>query len=334
MIHTAVLSLAVVLSPSLMAADYNLKFAHFFPAKATAAQHFSTWAKQVEKDSEGRIKIDMYPSQTLAKAPKTYDAVINGIADLGVTIQGYTANRFPLTQIAELPGLAKSSKQGTCVVQNLYDEGLLKEEFSDVHPLFLFTHGAGHIHTSNKAITKPSDLKGLKIRRPTIVVAELLKQLGAQPVGMPAPNTYQSLSRGVLDGLAMPWDGVYKFRLNELTKYHTEIGLYTAVFALSMNKRVYESMPADLRAVIDRNSGLVHALDTSKDFDRIDIKGRAQAKDENHQIIKIEGGIDHPDWKGVVEQATQSYLSGLEAKGMPANKIYKRAQALAGECEV
>lgn len=332
----AYLLLAVSMSIQLptYAADYTLRFAHFFPA--VSSQHkdiFQAWAKQVQLDSKGRIEVQMYPSSTLAKPPAQYDAVKNRIADVTATIQGYTANRFPLTQIVELPGISKNASNGSCVVQGLYDEGLISNEYKKTKPLFLFTHGQGHIHTTNKSITKPSDLAGLRIRRPSAVVAKLLEGLGAQPVGMPAPSSYQSVQRGVIDGVSLPWEGQFVFRLNELTKKHTEIGgLYTLSFVVTMNKDVYQSMPEDLKQVIDDNSGLDWSLKAGKVFDALDIKGRAQAVEQGHEINIIEGGIENPAWKPVLVKATEDYLSDLEARGLPARKVYARAQELAISC--
>jgi TRAP-type C4-dicarboxylate transport system substrate-binding protein len=312
------------------AADYTLRFAHFWPAVAgTHKNLYQVWANTVEKESNGRIKVEIYPSATLAKPPAQYEAVKNRIADMTATVQGYTANRFPLTQVVEVPGLVKSAAQGSCIVQSLYDEGLIADEYKDTKPLFLFTHGPGLLHTKDKTITKPEDLAGLRVRRPTAVVAKLLEELGAQPVGMPAPQSYQSMQRGVIDGVALPWEGALVFRINELAKHHTEVGgLYTLSFVVTMNKDVYDSMPADLKKVIDDNSGMAWAKKAATVFDGLDVKGRAAAVKAGHEIVTIEGGDQNPAWKPVLSKATQSYLDDLEAKGLPARKVYDRAVEL------
>lgn len=328
------LTAAMIIQLPTYAAEYTLRFAHLFPS--VSSQHkdiFQAWADQVNKGSKGRIDVQMYPSSTLAKPPALYDSVINRIADVSVAIQGYTANRFPLTQIVELPGISNNATHGSCIIQGLYDEGLISNEYKKTKPLFLFTHGQGHIHTTEKSIEKPSDLAGLRIRRPSAVVAKLLEGLGAKPVGIPAPQSYQSVQRGVIDGVSLPWEAQYVFRLNELTKKHTEIGgLYTLSFVVSINKDVYQSMPADLKKVIDDNSGLEWSLKAAKVFDALDIKGKAQAVEKGHEINIIEGGIENPAWKPVIVKATEDYLSELESKGLPARKVYARAKELANSC--
>jgi len=328
-------ALALVWGASLQAADVTLRFAHFWPpVSGTHKQLYQVWADTVEKESGGRIKVEMYPSGTLAKPPAQYEAVKNRIADVTATVQGYSANRFPLTQVVELPGLVKNAAHGSCILQSLYDEGLVADEYNDTKPLFLFTHGPGHIHTSEKLIREPADFAGLRIRRPTSVVAQLLDQLGAQPVGMPAPESYPAMQRGVIDGVALPWEGALVFRLNELATKHTEVGgLYTLSFVVTMNKEVYEGLPADLKQVIDDNSGMAWAAKAATVFDALDVKGRAAAVEAGHEIVTVEGGVETPAWKPVLAGATEAYLAELEGRGLPGRKVYERAAALAATCK-
>lgn len=333
---TRLLTMAIsfATASSAFSAEYTLRFAHHFPA--VSAPHkliFQAWADAVEKESGGRINVEVYPSATLAKPTAQYDSVVNRIADVTATIQGYTANRFPLTQIVELPGVAKSAENGACVVEKLYEDGSIAREYRKTKPLFLFTHGLGHIHTTEKPINKPEDLAGLRIRRPTSVVANLLKGLDAQPVGMPVPDTYQAAQRGVIDGVTLPWEGQYVFRLNELTPYHTEVGgLYTLAFVVTMNKSVYNSMPKDLQKVIDDNSGMKWSEKAAKVFDDLDKKGREQAIEMGQKITVIKDGINNPDWKPTLDKAKKDYLDSLKAKGLPAYQVYNKAIEYSSSC--
>ncbi|GGO87412.1 C4-dicarboxylate ABC transporter substrate-binding protein [Marinobacterium nitratireducens] len=317
---------------SAQAAEYNLRFAHFWPATSGIHTAFESWGQALEEASDGRIEVEFYPSQTLTKAPQSYDAVKNRIADVTATVQGYSANRFPLTQVVELPGMAKTAAQGSCVIQSLYDEGKISGEYDDTHVLYVFTHGPGDIHTKEKAIHKPEDLAGLKIRRPTTVVAELLEGLGAQPVGMPAPETYPSLQRGVIDGVAMPWEGIKSFRLNEETQHHTEVGLYTLSFVVTMNKGIYDGMPEELKKIVDEHSGQVWSQKLATAFDELDRQGREEAAAAGHEIITLEGGAENAAWKPVLDAAAEKYLNELEERGLPARDVYARARELSASC--
>lgn len=330
----AAITASMALSTVAQAADYTLRFSHFWPSVSPIHKEvFQDWANQIEADSNGRIEVQLYPGATLSDPPAQYDAVINRIADVTATVQGYTANRFPLTQIVELPGIVKSAEQGSCVIQSLYDEGLIKQEYEATHPVFLFTHGQGHLHTSETPIRKPSDLEGLRIRRPTQVVASLLESLGAAPIGMPAPESYQTMQRGVIDGVALPWEGVHSFRINELANYHTEIGLYSLAFVVTMNKDVYNSMPEDLQKVIDENSGMALATAAGEMFDKVDAMGRKDAVEAGHEIITLDTQAEKAPWQPVLNATVESYLQDLEDDGLPARKVYQRAVELSDQCQ-
>ena len=331
----AVLGITLLLASPVFASEVTLRFSHFWPAvSGTHKQLYQVWADTVEKESGGRIRVEVYPSSTLAKPPAQYEAVRSRIADVTATVQGYTANRFPLTQVVELPGIVRDAAHGSCIIQSLYDEGLISDEYRDTRPLFLFTHGPGHIHTREKLVRQPADFAGLRIRRPTAVVGHLLDELGAQPVGMPAPQSYQSMQRGVIDGVTLPWEAALGFRINELARKHTEVGgLYTLSFVVTMNRDVYDDLPPDLRKVIDDNSGSAWSARAAGVFDRLDVVGRAAAVKAGHEIVTIEGGADNPAWKPVLDRATESYLAGMEKKGKPVRKVYARALELASECK-
>ncbi|WP_036234340.1 TRAP transporter substrate-binding protein [Marinobacterium litorale] len=327
-------ALMIGAQPIANAAEYTLRFGHIWPAVAgTHKNIFQPWADQVEKESGGRIAVELYPSGTLSKPPAQYEAVKNRIMDVTATVQGYSANRFPLTQVVELPGVVKTAVQGSCVIQGLYDEGLIASEYEDTHPLFFFTHGQGHLHSTDKLVKTPEDLSGMRIRRPTTVVGDMLSRLGAQPVGMPAPETYTSAQRGVINGIMFPWEGQLSFRLNELTPYHTEVGgLYSLSFITTMNKDVYEQMPEDLKAVIDNASGQTWAKIAGVNYDNSDKIGRQQAIDAGDEIYVVENGAENPAWKPVLDQATEAYLDSLEEKGLPGREVYARALELSGSC--
>lgn len=164
-------------------------------------------------------------------------------------------------------------------------------------------------------------------------MSKLLEEVGAKPVGMPAPKSYQSMQRGVIDGVALPWEGALAFRLNELSESHTEVGLYTLSFIVTMNKQVYNNLPADLKKVIDNNSGEKWSQIAGQEFDNADVKGRAQAVKAGHTIVTIEGGVENPEWKPYLDKARESYLSEVEKRGKPARKVHSRALEIAASCK-
>ncbi|ROO28989.1 C4-dicarboxylate ABC transporter substrate-binding protein [Salinisphaera orenii YIM 95161] len=312
----------------------TLRFAHFWPGgSAINEQVFQPWAEAVEKQSNGKLQVQIFPSQTLSKADQSYKATVNGLADITATAQGYTARCFPLTQIVELPGVSRSAPQGSCIAQKLYENNSdFAKEYRDSHVLFMFTTGQGFINTRETPVRKPEDLDGLRIRRPTAVVGEMLTSLGAQSVGMPAPQAYQAMQRGVIDGTTLPWEGMKTFRLNELAHYHTQMPLYTLTFVATMNKQAYERLPDDLKQVIDDNSGMKWANKAGEVFAAEDAAGRKQAQGPEHTIFDIDEPLDDPDWGPPLKKATEGYLEELEARGRPARQVYEQAMALSEDC--
>jgi len=311
---------------------HSLKYAHFMPAGSWQNQTlFKDWAAAVAKESNGALDVTVFPAQTLGKAPAGYDNAKNGIADITWTVQGYTANRFPLSQIIELPGLFDTAEIGSCAFQKLYDSGTLDKEYQETHVLYVHTHGLGHLSTKNKAVTTLADLKGLKIRRPTAVIGKLLSELGAEPVGMPAPRIYESIQHGTIDGFMLPWEAVSGFRADEVTTHHTEFGFYSLAFVATMNKKTYENLPSDLKKVVDSNSGMKWALIAGRGYDKGDADALPKITKSGtiHQIDPTE----RSKWVDAGQRATTSYLAELDAKGLPGTETYKKIKSYVSECK-
>jgi len=311
--------------------EVDLSFAHFMPASSWQNQDlFGAWERAVEAASEGRIDVTVYPAQTLGRAPQGYDNARDGVADIAWTVQGYTANRFPLSHIVELPGLFDTAEVGSCAFQKLYDSGALDEEYAETHVLFVHTHGPGHLHTAETPVTTLAELEGLKIRRPTAVIGTLLEELGAEPVGMPAPKIYEATARGTIDGFMLPWEAVEGFRAYEVANHHTRFGFYALAFVATMNKATYRALPVDLKAVIDAESGMKWALEAGRGYDQGDVSGFEVTK-ANGTIHEIDPA-DRPNWQAAAERATERYLAELDGRGLPGTETYAMVKDYIAEC--
>jgi TRAP-type C4-dicarboxylate transport system substrate-binding protein len=303
----------------------KLRIAHFLSPMAPAQTLLlKPWADRVEKDSGGRIKCELYPSMQLGgKAPQLFDQARTGVADVIWTVPGYTPGRFPLTAVFELPFVVGSTAEATArAVWDFYGEHL-RDEYKDVHPLLLHCHAPGLVHMKNKLVTKMEDLKGQKLRLPTKPVGDALKLMGAVPIGMPLPEAYEALSRGVADGVTVPWEVMKPMRLNELVKYHTYTGLYTNVFLVAMNKAKYESLPADLKAVIDKNSGSNWIAEAGKAWDTAELPGLEQAKELGHTITTLA-----PEEKERWKKTTRPVVDAWIAATPNGKTLYEEAVAL------
>ncbi|WP_201510064.1 TRAP transporter substrate-binding protein [Psychrobacter alimentarius] len=313
----------------------TLRFSYYWPATSNMnTDVFEPWAKKIEADSNGRLKIELYPSAVLSEPGVTYDATVKGIVDIGSQAHGFTSGRFPLTQIAELPGISNSATQMGCIVQTLYDNGAIASEYEDSHLLFAYGAGPGALHTTNTPIRKPEDMKGLRMRHPSVVAASLMESMGASPIGLPSNDIYTSLQRGVIDGLSLPWGAVETFKIDELVKYHTNISFYSSAALVTMNKQKYESLPDDLKKVIDDNSGMAMAKKAGEVLDKEDKVAMQHAKDLGQEVIDIPDPLNNPAWRGILLKGTQQYLDDVTALGHDAQAVYKETQAASAACKV
>lgn len=311
-----------------------LRLSHFWPATSTAHKElFEPWAKDIETQSNGRLKIELYPSAGLAKPDVTHEAVVKGTIDIGSQAQGYTNGRFPLSQITELPGMSTSAEQISCTLQTLVENGTIAKEYDDAKVLFMYGTPPGVLHTKTKAINTPADLKGMRIRHPSAVAAGILETLGATPTGMPAGEVYTSLERGVIDGLSLAWEPLRSFRLDEITKSHTNIPYYSSGVMITMNKAKYDSLPADLKKVIDDNSGLAMSKKYGKVFDAKDKIVLDELTKRGDTIVTINDPLNDPTWGPALKQGTDKYLNDLKAKGLDADTVYAKAKEASAACK-
>ncbi|MGA1600535.1 MAG: TRAP transporter substrate-binding protein, partial [bacterium] len=258
LLASATLWTSLAWSP-LAAQDVTLKMHQFLPAQANVPKHvLEVWADKVEKASGGRIQIDHYPSMQLGgKPPELADQVTDGVVDLIWTVCGYTPGRFPRTEVFELPFMMTNAEATSKAYWDLHEKYMTNQDFREMHIIGVWVHGPGLIH-SKKPVMTLADLNGVKLRAPTRVTNMLFKELGATPVGMPVPAVPEALSKGVIDATVIPWEVTGALKVAELVSNHTGFGqasLYTTTFIFAMNKDKYESLPADLKKVIDENSG-------------------------------------------------------------------------------
>lgn len=282
------------LTLSVQAAEVTLKIHHFLPKQSPAHQNFILpWKEAVEKESNGRIAVEVYPAMSLGgKAPNLIDQVKDGSVDLVWTLPAYTPERFPAVSAFELPFMVTNAAQTSQAVQEFYQTNKQAQvEFKDVKPLMFWTHARGVIHNKSTSVKTLDDLNGLKIRAPSPPVADALSAYGAKPVSMPVPQMPAALTKNIIDGTVVPWEVVPAFHLHKLTKNSTEIpgerGIYTAVFVFAMNKAKYNSLPEDLKKVIDHNSGMEWSKAMGEVWDKAEIPGRNMAIKNGNSITTM-----------------------------------------------
>ncbi|QIE55219.1 TRAP transporter substrate-binding protein [Pikeienuella piscinae] len=244
-----------------MAQEYTFKFHHFLGAKAPSqTKMIEPWARQVEENSGGKVKIEIYPAMTLGgRPPELINQVRDGVVDLVWTVNGYTPGLFPRTEVMELPNVYVNDPVAANLA--LYDmfESDLRQEYAGVEVMFLHIHAGQGIHMRDTPVHKPEDLVGKKLRIPTRTGAWVIEALGATPVGMPVPELPQALQKGVVDGAFIPWEIIPPLKIQEQTEYQIE-GVDQArfgntTFQVSMNKDRWDALPDDIKKAFKDASG-------------------------------------------------------------------------------
>jgi TRAP-type C4-dicarboxylate transport system substrate-binding protein len=328
---TAALALTATAS---LAQEVTLRLHQFLPATANVpALVLDVWADNVERDSGGRIEIERYPAMALGGTPpELMDQVIDGIVDLAWTVNGFTPGRFPRTEVFELPFFVEDARAASFAYYTMYQEHMADTDFADVVVLGAWVHGPGVLHT-NRPVESIADMRGLKLRTPSRMVGRLLGILGAEPIGLPVTAVPESLSRGVIDGAVIPWEVTTSLRVPELVNNHTEFegpGFYTVTFTLSMNRERYESLPDDLREVIDNNSGLEFSIFAGGTQADADVPARQLAVDRNNNIITVSADAA-AEWVATAQPVYEGWIADVASQGIDGQALIDQARALMAE---
>ncbi|MEO3386227.1 TRAP transporter substrate-binding protein [Mesorhizobium sp. CAU 1741] len=315
-----------------IAQEVTLRLHQFLPAQANVPKHaLDPWADKIESESGGRIKIERYPAMQLGGTPpQLIDQAQDGTVDIVWTLPGSTPGRFPSTEVFELPFMMTNAEATSRAYWDLFESNMKDGEFKDLHILAAWVHGPGVIH-SRTPVEKMEDLQGMKVRAPTRVITALVAELGGTPIGMPIPAVTESLSKGVIDGAVVPWEVVPSLKVQELVSNHTEFGgdhaLYTTTFVLAMNKAKYDSLPDDLKKVIDDNSGQDVSALFGKTQQEYDAPGRELAVGRDNNIITL-SAEDVEGWKAAAQPVIENWVKEADEKGLDGQALLDEARSL------
>jgi len=279
------------------------------------------WCKDLETRTKGRIQAKYYPAATLAPAVQQYDAVVKNIADVGNHVLGYTMGRFPLSEVLDLPLGVPNGSVATRMTNEYYNKFQAKE-FDSVKVLWMHAGGPGYICTKAKAVNKLEDLRGLKLRTFGGNVA-FVSALGATPVAMPMGDVYDALSRGVVDGLTSQYETLESRKLAELVKFVTENkqSAYTAAFVVAMNKKVWNSLPSDLKKIIDEMSK-EYIEESGKAWDALDKSGKNFAIEKGTKFLSL-SKEEEEKWEKAAEKPFKEYIKRMKSSGLPGEEALK-----------
>jgi TRAP-type C4-dicarboxylate transport system substrate-binding protein len=310
-----------------------LKFHHFLPPSSNAHQNLITpWCDKIAKESNGKMKCQIYPAMQLGGTPpQLFDQARDGVADVVWTLPTYQAGRFTKSEVFELPFMVKTGEKGSPALWEYVQKHSL-DEFKGTKVILMHMHDGAVLHFSSKPVKVLADLKGLKIRAPTRIASQMLSAWGAVPVQMPAPQVPEAISKGVVDGVMFPWEVVTPLKIQEVVKYHVDTPagvpkMSNSIFVVAMNQAKYDSLPPDLKKVIDNNSGLEASRWAGKVFDGPQVSAKKIAHDRGNQFISL-AGAEYERWKKAAAVVDDEWIKEVGAKGGNGKALLEDARAL------
>lgn len=316
--HFAFITILVVLlgmvsTAPAVAEPLKLTYSIFFPPSHGQCQAAMSWAKEIEKRTNGQVVIQVFPTGTLTKPQQCYDGVVNGISDIGMSVFAYTRGRFPAMEAIDLPLGYPSGKVATRAANAFYAK-FQPEELKDVKVLYLHGHGPGLLHTQ-KAVQTMAEMQGLKIRS-TGLSARIVEALGGVAVAMPQNAAYEALQKGVVEGTFAPIETLKGWKQAEVVKFTTDsraIGYTTAMYVV-MNRGKWEELPADVQGVFEAVSQEwidVHG----ETWDKDDAAGRDYTLSLGNQILPL-APEEAARWEKAVQPIMDGYVAAANEKGL------------------
>lgn len=295
----------------------KLSYSILFPPTHRHAALASDWAKEIQKRTNGKVIINMFPGGTLTTPDKAYDGVVKGISDVALIVAGYTRGRFPLSEVIDLPLGYKNGVVATKLNNAFYNK-FKPQEFHEVKVMYLHGQGPGIFHTKSP-VKRLEDLQGMKIRCHGLG-AKIASALGATPVPMTMGETYDALSRGVVSGALAAYEALEGFKWGEVVKFTTEnLGsAYSGCFLVVMNKDKWNAFPADIQRIIEQVNEEWKDK-TGKLWDEIDDSGKRFAQKLGNQTIHLTNEED-ARWAKAVVPIFDDYVKNMKDKGLPGKE--------------
>ena len=310
-----------------------LKVAHPNPPTSTANQLLITpWCNKINKESNGRLKCQIYPSMQLGGTPsQLFDQARDGVADIIWTVPTYQAGRFIKSEVFELPFMTINAEKGSPALWDYIQKNSL-DEFKGTKLIFAHLHDGTQIQLRSKPIKTLEDFNGLKLRAPTRIGSQIVAALGAIPVQMPVPSVPEAVSKGVVDGAMLPWEIMTAFKMQEIVKIHVETPsnlpkVSNTIFVMAMNKAKYDSLSPELKKVIDNNSGLEESKWAGKVFGATTEPGRKIAQDRHNTFVTV-SPAEYKRWVKATENVDDEWIKEVNAKGANGKALLNDAKTL------
>jgi TRAP-type C4-dicarboxylate transport system substrate-binding protein len=314
-IAAAVIAIAAMSGAQAQDKPVQLRFSHWVPPSHPMHASAQAWAESINKDSNGSIKISIFPSQQLGKAFDHYNMARDDIADITHVNPGYEPGRFPIIGAVELPFIFSNGKEGSAALDAWYRHYVTRE-MKDVHFCLAFAHDPGSFHFTKKKAVMPADMAGLKVRPPNAVIANWMTTLGASNIQASAPEMRDVLEKGVADAAGSPWGSMMLFGIDKVTKYHIDAPLYVSEQLWLINKGKYDSLSPAQKKVMDDHCNNDWALKIASPWADFEAGGRDKLKAmAGHEVFPLT-----PDQLATWRKSAEPVTANWEASVRKANE--------------
>ena len=333
-------SLAVIGTALLLVAGFatsslavNLRFNIMYGPKHPLAKGvFTTWAAEVKKVTDGRVKPTIFHASALAKPKQVFDATVSGVVDVGLSCPTYAQDRFPLSSVLDQPMVATSSaEKNSEVIWKLYEKyPEMQKEYADVKLLWLYTNPAYQIHFTERKVTNLAEMKGAVISAGGGVALQMLKAFGANPEAIIMTEVFLALQKGVVEGCFLPYAPLRPRRMTDLVKYHTVGDFVAGAFYVVMNQKKWEQISPEDQKAIMKVSGLAAAKMSGRNFDQAQERDLAWMKKKGDQFFVLDAA-ERARWAERIKPIRNAWVQKWEAQGLPAGKILQDAISMLGK---
>ncbi len=255
------------------------------PNKPISQQVYHKWADDINAKGKGVVQIDVRDGTTLANSANFYDRLLSDVMQISFGSLNYVAGKFTLSEVFALPFITDSAEQESAVFWRLYKTGALDSEFDQIVPLYMHAFPPVSMHFAKKPTKPLENLNGLKFiasgRIPTAVVT----RLGGSPLSIPLTDSYQALQRNTADGINFPMAALSDFRLDEVTTYHITAAFGGGPGGVWMSKAKYQSLPPEVRKILDDNSGEAESRRAGAVLDQLQAKVQADLSSAKNQTV-------------------------------------------------
>ncbi|WP_144184996.1 TRAP transporter substrate-binding protein [Elioraea rosea] len=331
LIAAALAASALLPSPEASAQSFTFRLHSFSsPTALDHTMHLDRWAEAVGRDSGGRIRVELYPALQLGgQARDLVQQLEDGVVDIIWTVPGFTPGRFPGTEGLELPFVnTGTSATMSPAAMEFAEKHLAATEYRGIKIISIHSTDRSVLHTTRKPVRTLEDFRGLRIRVAGRFIGEAMTAFGATPVGIPLPGVYEALARGQVDGMMINWAITAPYRFHEVAKFHTDSAVFQGMLLTLMNGRSYDRLPADLKAVIDRNSGIDYARKMGEIWDSQTPSAIAANRDApGNEIITIDDA-ERARWIAAAQPVHQSWIREMNRLSRPGQQMYDDLMAI------